>query len=431
MKKITLINANIYDGTLNMQLQENACIEIIDGKISKIGNFEIDRKSKVIDLEGKYVIPGLINLHVHLPSSGKLRKKKLGDVKKLVEFVIKNKLTKAVGRLLCKKQYMDALKSGVTTLRCVGGLADLDTTIRNKINKSKKVIGPRLLVSNTAIGMEDGHMVGTVTEAIHSIDEIKASIDRLVKEDVDLIKLMITGGVLDGAIPGKPGLLAMPYEFVKFACDYAHSFNKKVAAHVEGPEGMEVAILGGVDSIEHTSEFEEHFAKEFKERNGALVLTLSPAKPFIDVPTEIAGYGEVAKINSEILVGGMKRSHDIAKKYNIDIGLGTDAGSTLSMFYDFYRELIFFANIMKESNSFALYTGTLKNAEIAGISEETGSISVGKFADLVVVNEDPIKDLHALKNPSMVFMKGQRIKSLKIKRLKKEDEILAKYLKEN
>ena len=220
MKNYILKNCNIYDGTLNMKLIPNSDIEITNGVITSIG--QINKKSgyKVIDLKGKYVVPGLINLHTHLPSSGKLSKKRLGDKEKLRNFVINTKLGNLIGSILVKSSALNSLKSGITTLRAVGGVGTFDSELRDKIN-SNKIIGPRLVVCNEAIGTPGGHMVGTLTIAVNSKEEAIREVDRLYKEKVDWIKLMITGGVLDGNIEGKPAPLRMPADFVKACCDEA------------------------------------------------------------------------------------------------------------------------------------------------------------------------------------------------------------------
>lgn len=426
-KMITLINANVYDGTLNMKLQENVSIEITDNIITKIGHFDAKKESKIIDLKGKYVVPGLINLHAHIPASGKIKKKKLGDNANLVKLITSNFLIRKVALKICKPQLKQTILSGVTTLRTVGGVADFDSILRDEIVKGT-LLGPRLLVANTAIGVPGGHMVGTVAQAVTTKEEAIKAIDRLISEKVDLVKLMITGGVLDGKTAGHPGTLHMSEELVKACCDYAHSKNLKVAAHVEGPEGMNVAIKCGVNSIEHSSYFDESLAPLFKKNDGAVVLTLSPARPFIDIDPEIIGYGEIAQINSSIIYDGMLKSYELCKKYGITVGLGTDAGSTMVSHYNFYNELILFSGWCGVDSKFALHTATLVNAKIAGIDDITGSIEVGKCADILVVKNDPIFDLKNLGDPKMVIANGKVIKNPRPRKFKKVDKLLG-YVK--
>lgn len=423
MRKITFINVNLYDGKENMKLQKEVNVEVSDNIITKIGKFEVSKDSEVIDLKGKFMVPGLINLHSHLPSSGKLSKKKLGDKSKLVKFVSENPVGRLIGNAMVKKYAVMALNSGVTTVRAVGGVADLDSVLKEKINAGK-VLGPRLLVCNTAIGVRGGHMDGTVAKAIEDKNDIVSRVENLKKENVDYVKLMITGGVLDGKEPGHPAPLRMSKDLVELATKEAHKRGIKVAAHVESPEGMEIAIKAGIDTIEHGSGFDKKLTKDMKANKQALITTLSPAVPFFALKPEEHGYGEVANINAKIVFDGMVEASKLCLDAGVDVGLGTDAGSTLTSHYNFYKELVLFEKYVKVSKSFALYTATLKNAEIVGLDKEIGSVEVNKKADLLIVNDDPLKDLHALGNVKMVMINGKLIKNPKFKRDKLLDSLV-------
>ena len=424
MNKTVYVNANIYDGTEDMKLFSNFSIEVEDGKITRVDRFVPNNKEcKIIDLEGKFVTPGLVNLHSHLPSNGKLSKGKLGDKSKLVKFIISNPITRKVGFILCKNSAKQALNAGITTVRTVGGIIDLDSKLRDKINCGK-ILGPRLIVCNGAIGVKGGHMDGTVSNSVANEKEAIDMVDMLIEQKVDAIKLMITGGVLDGKEAGHPGTLKMDPKIIKVCCDEAHKHGLKVLAHVESPEGMKAAIENGVDSIEHSSYFDDSDAEILKERNGAVVLTLTPALPFIKIDPEIVGYGEIAKINSEIIYKGMLNSFKQARKHNILVGLGNDAGSTLVTHYNFANEVVMAARELKISNKEALHIATEANATIAGVSNVTGTLEVGKDADFIVLDKDPIEDLHNLKYPKMVVIKGHLIKKPKVKFDKVADNLL-------
>lgn len=428
MKNIVLMNANVLDGTKDMKVKSNVSIEIKDGKIAKIGNIKPSKDDEVIDLKGKYVIPGLINLHSHLPSSGKMSKKKLGDAKKLVKLILSNGLTRKIGLAIEKKSALQALNSGVTTVRTVGGVGNIDSVLRDKINAGK-ITGPRLLVSNTAIGVPGGHMDGTVAIAANNKEEITDLVSKMAADKVDLIKLMITGGVLDGQVMGKPAPLRMKPDMIKAACNTAHKLGFKVAAHVECAEGIKAAIENGVDSIEHGAPLDDELVKILKERDGAIVVTLSAAEPLVKMDINESPYGEIGQVNSEIVLKGMVDGAKTAIANGIKVGLGTDAGSTLVAHYNFWRELPLFVRYCDVTPEFALYSATLGNAIIAGIEKETGSIEVGKSADLVVLDANPLENnFNALRQPNMVSIKGKMIKNPKIKRDPFLEEMVAKTM---
>lgn len=187
------------------------------------------------------------------------------------------------------------LMSGVTTIRTVGGIAHYDSKLRDEILKGK-VIGPRIVASNEGISVPHGHMAGSVAIVAHNNEEALALVDKAKSQNVDLIKLMITGGVLDAKEKGVPGELKMPPEMVKAVCDRAHQLGYKVAAHVESSEGVRVALENGVDSIEHGAKLDDEMIALFKEKNAFLCTTISPALPFALFDPSISNVSENRKI---------------------------------------------------------------------------------------------------------------------------------------
>lgn len=422
MKTILLKNVNIIDGRFESPILKQKDILIEGGRITEIGD-NIPHCGKVIDLTGKYVMPGLINLHVHTPSSGKVSKKKLGDQSKLVKFILSNPITKQIGIALCHSNVKNALYSGVTTIRAVGGIGDVDSILRNKINASKKV-GPRMIVANTAIGVIGGHMDGTVAKGITTPEEAVALAKKQIEDGADIIKLMITGGIIDSGERGITGVLKMSSEMVKAVCDFAHENGKIVSAHVEGSEGMKVAIENGVDSIEHSAETSKELLIKLKNRNGACVVTLSPAVPFAYIDPEVLGYGEVAQYNTKIFMKSMISNIETCLKLGINVGLGADTGCPNVTHYNFYRELVYFNRFIKDATpELAIHLATLGNAKIAGIEKETGSIEEDKFADLIVLNSNPVEDLSVLANPCFVMKEG-KIFHNKVKKISSVEDAL-------
>lgn len=216
-----------------------------------------------VDLKRRYIMPGLINMHVHLAGNGKPQKKQR-DNEKLVKILMGNALMRSIAYGMVAGFAKTELMSGVTTIRTVGGLGSFDTKLRDEINAGTKM-GPRILAANEGISVPGGHMAGSVAVAADSIDTALKHLEQSEKEKVDLIKLMITGGVMDAKEKGVPGELKMSPEMVKVVCDKAHENGYLVAAHVESPQGVRVALENGVDSIEHGAKIDDDTIKLFKE----------------------------------------------------------------------------------------------------------------------------------------------------------------------
>ncbi|MDO4983587.1 MAG: amidohydrolase family protein [Eubacteriales bacterium] len=422
--KTAYCNGIILDGTKNMVPQYGKTVFVENGIITGIEDTSQEALSgcEVVDLKGKYLLPGLINLHAHLPGSGKPEKKPL-KIDFLVRLLTSNALLKQIGYGLVAKNAKVVLMSGVTTVRAAGSPADFDSRVRDDIKRGKRV-GPRILTPNCAISVEGGHMAGSFAYIAHSKEEAASLVDKIAEDKPDLIKLMVTGGIMDSDSFGEPGVLRMPPEYIKAACDQAHELGYKVAAHCEGHVGVIEALKNGVDTIEHGCMPNDEIIELFKARNAAHVLTLSPAIPYMKRLPNIHNMTEAAAKNSDILVTGMVA---LAKKCigeNILLGLGTDSGCTYVTNYDFWREINYFVKYCGVDNAYAIHTATLVNAKIAGIDSFTGSLEVGKKADMIAVEKNPLEDIGTLRNVAMVVFEGRRYDDPKVKKYEEVEKAL-------
>lgn len=426
--KYAIINGKILNGKKDMSAEEGLCVLVDGEKISKILPLpEANTEGyKIIDLNGKYLMPGLINMHVHLAGNGKPQKKQR-DNEKLVKTIMSTALTRSIAYKMVSGFAKTELMSGVTTIRTVGGLADFDTKLRDDILKGKKA-GPRIIAANQGISVPGGHMAGSVAIAAKSVDEALEILEKGKSEGIDIVKLMITGGVLDAKEKGVPGELKMPPETVKAICEKAHAEGYKVAAHVESTEGVKVALENGVDSIEHGAKPTGEIIELFKKRHAFLCTTISPALPYALFDRSVSNASDIEKYNGKIVFEGITECAKAAIENDIPVVLGNDVGCPWITQYDFWRELYYFHKYVGVTNAFALYSATSLGAEMAGIGSETGTIEEGKFADMIVTAKNPLDDLRALRRIETVIARGKVYDKPKVKINKRVERELDKYL---
>lgn len=279
-----------------------------------------------------------------------------------------------------------------------------------------------------AISVHGGHMAGSLAYEAATPAEAAGYVDIIAKDKPDIIKLMITGGVLDAEKVGEPGVLRMPPELVKAACDRAHELGFRVAAHVESPEGVRVALENGVDSIEHGAKPDDRIMELFRERKAFQVSTLSPALPFALFDRSVSHATYEQQENGKIVFDGIIALAKECLKQGITVGLGTDTVCPYVTQYDMWRELCYFVKYCGVSERFAIYSATLLNAKLAGIDGITGSIEKGKTAEMIVVNENPLENLQTLRSPAAVIMHDRIIRAPKVKKIPEVEAELDKWL---
>ena len=426
-------HATVLDGTANMEPRPNATVVVNDeGRIAAIGAADeatAPANAQEIDLKGAYLAPGLVNLHVHLCGSGKPTS--AGAAGDLIDKVVGNPIGMWYLRRIIKKHAQQQLASGVTTVRSVGdpGFADVD--VRDAINAGKYQ-GPRLLTSGVGVTVPNGHGAGLFAHIAKTPEQAREIVRDCFARKCDLVKLFITGGVFDAEKEGEPGVLRMSPEIAAAAVDEAHKLGMATAAHIESAEGVRVGLEAGVDTIEHGADLTPELIALFKEngvgRKSSLTCTVSPALPFVELDPEKTHSTEIQKVNGNIVYKGIVHAAQAALEAGIPVGLGTDSACPYVTHYDMWREVVYFEHIVGAPRKLALHTATLGNARILGLGDETGSIEVGKAADLIALDENPLENLEALRQVKMVMARGKLVSGLSVKHLPELDRELDAFL---
>ena len=208
----------------------------------------------------------------------------------------------------------------------------------------------------------------------------------------------------------------MNVEQMRAICDEAHQYGVIVGAHAQSPEGVRRSLLAGVDTIEHGSvlddEIDRHVPAQIRNAlrgYSALIPTLSAGLPLTLLGQDVTGITDIQLENSKNVVGGMVSGARQAHEAGLMIGVGTDTGMTFVPQYATWRELELLVAYAGFSPAEALHAATAVNASILGVDAETGSLEVGKSADLLVLNANPLDDLRALEHPALVIAAGHPV----------------------
>ncbi len=429
-RMFAFINATILDGTCDMEPQRGMSVLVDKGNIVRIepaATAQLPAEAEVIDLHDSYLLPGLINMHVHFCGSG--RPVSAGNAGDLMR-----RLDHAPGRMIVchilKGSAQQQLASGVTCVRC-GRPSVCRYRCARSINAGR-YLGPRIVAPGTGITVPNGHGAGLFAQVATTPQEASDYVCDLSARGADAIKLFVTGGVFDAEVPGEPGVLRMSLEVARAACKTAHNLGLPVMAHAESTEGVKVALQAGVDTIEHgapmTDEVRDLFlgaaGTQLPGRPASLTCTISPALPFVLLDPKKTASTEVQKLNGDIVCEGIIKCAREALDAGIPVGLGTDSSCPYVTQYDMWREVAYFAKYVGVSTMFALHTATKVNAELLGLGKETGTIEVGKAADIIVCRNNPLEDLSRLSHLEHVMCRGVLADGLKVKHMPKLDEDL-------
>jgi len=382
-------------------------IVIENGRISAVldGRQSGPAGARIIDLGNRFVLPGLIDSHVHLDSDA-------GGDAALIESVTSSP---ALDALRAQWNGMKTLRAGFTTVRNLGDGRGATLALRDAVEKGW-VMGPRIIDAGRSISVTSGHMDGTLSlaEGLQSAvnqdnlcdgaDSCREAVRRQVRRGVDVIKIATTGGVNSriGAGLGQQ----MFADEAKAVVETAHLHGKKVAVHAHGTEGINVALAAGADSIEHGTMPNEETLRLFKQGGAYYVSTLSTVNGYRErLAKDPNAYppAVLEKVLWRLEVTG--KALEKAVPAGVKIAFGTDAGVSKHG-----RNADEFELMVKHgmTPATAIVAATTNAAELLGLSKEVGALRPGMAADLIAVPGNPLADVTALKTVEFV-MKGGRV----------------------
>ena len=392
-------------------------IVIRDGTIARVAPGYLDAAAAdataadavaIIDLKGKFVLPGLIDSHVHILGESNPRQR--------LQRVEESDADDAIaGAGFAKK----TLRAGFTTVRDVGaGSGDAIFALRDGIARGD-VVGPRIFASGATISVTGGHGDGTqgyrddIAHVLQSpaVCDGPADCRRAVREQVrrgaDHIKLTATGGVLSNTAAG------LEQQFfddeLKAIVDSAHAMGRKVTAHAHGVAGVNAALTAGVDSIEHGTYLNDESVKLFRKSGAYLVPTLLAGATVVEWAKDPNSFLLPPQREKALKVGPLMSDMAAkAKRSGVKVAFGTDTG--VSRHGENAREfaLLVAAGFTPME---AIRTATVNAADHLGKSEMIGSIAPGKLADIIAVDGDPLADINELLAIDFVMKEGVVYKS--------------------
>ena len=396
--------ARLIDGTGKAAIM-NGVVVVTDDKITAVGSTAtvvIPAEAKVIDLGDATLLPGFIDAHTHV--IGRV----LGDPDNELSVV---KDFPSFEAILGVGNAQRTLMAGFTSIRNVGASRFDDFALRKAINEGW-VVGPRMQASGHAIGITGGHcdengfrpglLDGSIKDGIaDGPDQARAAVRYQVKYGADLIKICATGGVLSEG--DAVGATQFTYEEMKAIVDEATKLGRKVAAHAHGTEGIKIAVRAGVSSIEHGSFLDEEGAKMMAQRGTYLVPTLMAG----EAVERFAKNGTLTGLRGEkalAAAAAMRHALKLANAFKVPIALGTDAGVIPhgTNAHEFTLMVEWGGLTPMES----IFAGTLSAAKLLGWDKNVGSLTVGKWADIVAVPGDPLKDIRVMERTVFVMKDG-------------------------
>jgi imidazolonepropionase-like amidohydrolase len=397
--------ARLIDGTGTAPIN-NAVVVVTDNTITAVGpagSVRLPTNAKMIDLGDVTLMPGFIDAHTHLV--GRVLGDPAGDNAGVRDF-------ESFAAIISVEHARSTLMAGFTSVRNVGASGKFDDMALRKAIDEGWTPGPRMMSAGHALGMRGGHCdengfrPGLFDRGIEEgiadgPDQIRAAVRYQIKYGADVIKTCATGGVLSEG--DAVGATQYTYEELKAMVDEANKLERKVAAHAHGTEGIKIAVRAGVSSIEHGSFLDDEGARLMKERGTFLVPTLSAAEGV----EKAAKTGVLKGLRAEkalAAAAAVRHAIKLAVANKVPIALGTDAG--VVPHGSNAHEFVLMVQWGGMSNMDSIVAGTLNGAKLLGWDKHLGSLTTGKWADIVAVSGDPLRDIENMQKIVFVMKNG-------------------------
>jgi imidazolonepropionase-like amidohydrolase len=375
-------------------VKENKIIDVMDGYI-------MPRGGNLIDLRDKVVMPGLIDMHVHL----EMEYDKNTRIKKYI-------LNEADVAYNSVKFAELTLKNGFTTVRDLGG-SGVNISLRNAINAGD-IPGPRVYTAGKSLATTGGHAdptngssrelignPGPKEGVVNSVEDAKKAVRQRYKNGADCIKITATGGVLSVAKSGDNPQFTI--DEIKAICETAKDYGMHVAAHAHGDVGMQRAIIGGVKTIEHGTYMSDKTMELMKKHDAYLVPTITAGKEVAE-KAKVKGFYPDIVVPKALAVGPqIQGTFARAYKKGVGIAFGTDAGVFKHGVNG--KEFGFMVEAGMPSIE-TIQSATITNAMLLKMENEIGQIKKGFLADIIAVNDDPTKNISTMENVVFVMKDG-------------------------
>ena len=404
----TVLKCGTLIDTEAATLRSKQLIVIDDQRITAIrAGDQYLGEARVVDLSEYTCLPGLIDMHVHLTN---------GDLTKM--YVEKFTLGVPDLAFMAARNAQITLMAGFTTVRNLGDRGEITAALRKAIDKGL-VIGPRIFTAGKSLATTGGHAdptngyraglrgdPGPVEGVVNSVADARKAVRQRYKNGADLIKITATGGVLSQAKNGQnPQFFD---EELAAIVATAASYGFKVAAHAHGVEGMQRAIRAGVASIEHGT-FMDAATMRLMKKHGTYLVPTILAGDFVAKKAKIDGYfSDIVRPKAAAIGPKIQATFGRAYRAGVKIAFGTDSG--VSAHGDNAQEFALMVEAGMPAMQ-AIVSATTNAAELLDMRAQLGSISVGKYADVVAVKGNPVEDITLLENIGFVMKAGKIVKA--------------------